>query len=150
MDGSVGRCLAVRIVRQRLLDVGLAEIDADLPQVLPPFALLSELRDAANEHGYRIGPEEAAGWLFFRSASAPAEIGLAAADNLIGDAHLAIPGVMGFDKRQLMHSGRLGASLRAASASRYRFRGAASAEADSPVCFARGRKDGRCQSSIIS
>jgi putative restriction endonuclease len=44
-----------------------------------PFALLSELRDAANEHGYRIGPEEAAGWVFFRSASAPAEIGLAAA-----------------------------------------------------------------------
>jgi putative restriction endonuclease len=44
-----------------------------------PFALLSELRDAANEHGYRIGPEEAAGWLFFRSVSAPAEIGLAAA-----------------------------------------------------------------------
>jgi putative restriction endonuclease len=43
-----------------------------------PFALLSELRDAANEHGYRIGPEEAAGWLFFRSASAPAEIALAA------------------------------------------------------------------------
>lgn len=44
-----------------------------------PFALLSELRDAANEHGYRIGPEEAAGWIFFRSASAPAEIALAAA-----------------------------------------------------------------------
>ena len=44
-----------------------------------PFALLSELRDAANEHGYRIGPEEAAGWVFFRSASAPAEIALAAA-----------------------------------------------------------------------
>src|SRR5258706_16441703 len=43
------------------------------------FALLSELRDAANEHGYRIGPEEAAGWIFFRSASAPAEIALAAA-----------------------------------------------------------------------
>lgn len=43
------------------------------------FALLSELRDAANEHGYRIGPEEAAGWVFFRSASAPAEIALAAA-----------------------------------------------------------------------
>jgi putative restriction endonuclease len=43
-----------------------------------PFALLSELRDAANEHGYRIGPEEAAGWIFFRSASAPAEIALAA------------------------------------------------------------------------
>jgi putative restriction endonuclease len=44
-----------------------------------PFALLSELRDAANEHGYRIGPEEAAGWVFFRSASAPAEIALATA-----------------------------------------------------------------------
>lgn len=44
-----------------------------------PFALLSELRDAANEHGYRIGPEEAAGWMFFRSASAPGEIALAAA-----------------------------------------------------------------------
>jgi putative restriction endonuclease len=44
-----------------------------------PFALLSELRDAANEHGYRIGPEEAAGWIFFRSASAPAEIALGAA-----------------------------------------------------------------------
>lgn len=45
-----------------------------------PFALLSELRDAANEHGYRIGPEEAGGWIFFRSASAPGEIGLAAAN----------------------------------------------------------------------
>lgn len=44
-----------------------------------PFVLLSELRDAANEHGYRIGPEEAGGWIFFRSASAPGEIGLAAA-----------------------------------------------------------------------
>ena len=43
-----------------------------------PFVLLSELREAANEHGYRIGPEEAAGWIFFRSASAPGEIGLAA------------------------------------------------------------------------
>lgn len=45
-----------------------------------PFVLLSELRDAANEHGYRIGPEEAGGWIFFRSASAPGEIGLAAAN----------------------------------------------------------------------
>jgi len=45
-----------------------------------PFVLLSELRDAANEHGYRIGPEEAGGWVFFRSASAPGEIGLAAAN----------------------------------------------------------------------
>lgn len=43
-----------------------------------PFELQSELRDAANEHGYRIGPEQAAGWLFFRSASAPGEIALAA------------------------------------------------------------------------
>ncbi|SNT32506.1 HNH endonuclease [Tardiphaga sp. OK246] len=45
-----------------------------------PFVLLSELRDAANEHGYRIGPEEAGGWIFFRSASAPGEIGLAASN----------------------------------------------------------------------
>jgi len=43
-----------------------------------PVSLESELRDAANEHGYRIGPEQAAGWLFFRSASAPGEIALAA------------------------------------------------------------------------
>jgi hypothetical protein len=43
-----------------------------------PFELASELRDAANEHGYRIGPEQAAGWLFFRSATAPGEIALAA------------------------------------------------------------------------
>lgn len=43
-----------------------------------PFPLLSELRDAAAEHGYRIGPEQAAGWVFFRSATAPAEIALAA------------------------------------------------------------------------
>ncbi len=43
-----------------------------------PFALQSELRDAANEHGYRIGPEQAAGWLFFRSATAPGEIAVAA------------------------------------------------------------------------
>lgn len=42
------------------------------------FNLNSELRDAANEHGYRVGPEQAAGWLFFRSASAPGEIALAA------------------------------------------------------------------------
>lgn len=43
-----------------------------------PVSLESELRDAANEHGYRIGPEQAAGWIFFRSASAPGEIALAA------------------------------------------------------------------------
>jgi hypothetical protein len=45
---------------------------------LYPFELASELRDAANEHGYRIGPEQAAGWLFFRSATAPGEIAVAA------------------------------------------------------------------------
>lgn len=46
-----------------------------------PFALASELRDAANEHGFRIGPEQANGWIFFRSASAPGEIAVAAAGN---------------------------------------------------------------------
>ena len=46
-----------------------------------PFALASELRDAANEHGFRIGPEQASGWIFFRSASAPGEIAVAAAGN---------------------------------------------------------------------
>jgi len=54
-------------------------IGTDARLAIYPFALLSELRDAANEHGYRIGPEEAAGWVFFRSASAPGEIALAAA-----------------------------------------------------------------------
>src|SRR5258706_16450093 len=47
-----------------------------------PFALASELRDAANEHGFRIGPEQASGWIFFRSASAPGEIAVAAAGNV--------------------------------------------------------------------
>lgn len=42
------------------------------------YELLSELRECANEHGYRIGPDQAKGWLFFRSASAPGEIGVAA------------------------------------------------------------------------
>src|SRR5258706_14437554 len=46
-----------------------------------PFALASELRDAANEHGFRIGPEQASGWIFFRSASAPGEIAMAAVGN---------------------------------------------------------------------
>jgi hypothetical protein len=53
-------------------------IDAGSRLTTYPFALSSELRDAANEHGYRIGPERAAGWQFFRSASAPGEIALAA------------------------------------------------------------------------
>jgi hypothetical protein len=43
-----------------------------------PFALESELRDAANEHGYRISQGQAAGWLFFSSASAPGEIAVSA------------------------------------------------------------------------
>lgn len=42
-----------------------------------PFELASELKEAANEHGYRIGPDQASGWFFFRSASAPGEIALA-------------------------------------------------------------------------
>ena len=45
-----------------------------------PFALESELRDAANENGYRIPQGQAAGWLFFNSASAPGEIAVAATD----------------------------------------------------------------------
>lgn len=45
------------------------------------FALESELRDAANEHGYRIAQGQAAGWLFFSSASAPGEIAVAATTN---------------------------------------------------------------------
>lgn len=56
-----------------------------------PFELQSELRDAANEHGYRVGPEQAAGWLFFRSASAPGEIALAATqDGMAGPFFLSI------------------------------------------------------------
>lgn len=43
-----------------------------------PFALESELRDAANFHGYRVSQGQAAGWLFFTSASAPGEIAVAA------------------------------------------------------------------------
>jgi hypothetical protein len=53
-------------------------VDANLRLNTYPFELQSELRDAANEHGYRIGPEQAAGWLFFRSATAPGEIAVAA------------------------------------------------------------------------
>ncbi len=43
-----------------------------------PFALESELRDAANGQGYRISQGQAAGWMFFTSASAPGEIAVAA------------------------------------------------------------------------
>lgn len=42
------------------------------------FALESELRDAANGQGYRIAQGQAAGWLFYSSASAPGEIAVAA------------------------------------------------------------------------
>lgn len=56
-----------------------------------PFALLSELRDAANGHGYRIGPEQAAGWLFFRSATAPGEIAVSATDaGMLGPFFLSV------------------------------------------------------------
>lgn len=44
------------------------------------FVVESELRDAANEHGYRLDKGQAAGWLFFSSASAPGEIAVAATD----------------------------------------------------------------------
>ncbi|CAA2158506.1 hypothetical protein MBRA_03777 [Methylobacterium brachiatum] len=44
-----------------------------------PFSLRSELADALAEHGYRIGPEFAAGWLFARSSSAPGEVAVSAA-----------------------------------------------------------------------
>lgn len=43
-----------------------------------PIVTESNLRDAAFDQGYRIGPEQAAGWMFFRSASAPGEVALAA------------------------------------------------------------------------
>lgn len=54
----------------------MKEIQARLTDY--PFALEPELRDAANEHGYRIAQEQAAGWLIFSSASAPGEIAVAA------------------------------------------------------------------------
>lgn len=43
-----------------------------------PATTESNLKDAAFDQGYRIGPELAAGWLFFRSASAPGEIAVSA------------------------------------------------------------------------
>ena len=65
---------------------------------MPPFRLAtygydlsSELREAANEHGYRIGPDEASGWLFFRSASAPGEIAIAGTSGgLAGPFYLSV------------------------------------------------------------
>lgn len=44
-----------------------------------PFALASELEDAAKEHGYRIAGGSADGWLFWNSATARGEIAIAAA-----------------------------------------------------------------------
>ena len=56
-----------------------------------PYALISELKECANEHGYRIGPDQAKGWQFFRSASAPGEIGLAAtAAGMSGPFYLSV------------------------------------------------------------
>lgn len=55
------------------------------------YDLSSELREAANEHGYRIGPDEASGWLFFRSATAPGEIALAGTSGgLAGPFYLSV------------------------------------------------------------
>ncbi|MFP1130787.1 HNH endonuclease [Asticcacaulis sp. W401b] len=56
----------------------MAVIDARKRLMTYPFGLMVRLKDAAFEHGYRIGPEEAAGWIFFRSSTAPGEIALAA------------------------------------------------------------------------
>lgn len=56
-----------------------------------PFALASELRDAANGQGYRIAQGQAAGWLFYSSASAPGEIAVAAtASGLHGPFFLSV------------------------------------------------------------
>lgn len=55
------------------------------------YDLSSELKEAANEHGFRIGPDEASGWLFFRSASAPGEIALAGTSGgLTGPFYLSV------------------------------------------------------------
>ena len=46
-----------------------------------PAGLRSDLQAAADEHGYRLGREEADGWFFVRSASVPGELGLAGASD---------------------------------------------------------------------
>lgn len=71
-----------------------ASFDAELRLRAPPFPLRSELSDALAEHGYRIGPETADGWLFARSSSAPGEVAVAAA-GLAGPYFLSVshPGV---------------------------------------------------------
>jgi putative restriction endonuclease len=56
-----------------------------------PFPIESELQEAANKHGYRIGPEYSGGWVIFRSASAPGEIAVAAtADGMAGPFFLSV------------------------------------------------------------
>lgn len=63
----------------------------DLRLLSYPFALESELRDAANGQGYRIAQGQAAGWLFYSSASAPGEIAVAAtASGLDGPFFLSV------------------------------------------------------------
>jgi hypothetical protein len=54
-------------------------ISTDLRLRECPFALSSELEDAAREHGYRIPSGVADGWLFWKSATAHGEIAIAAA-----------------------------------------------------------------------
>lgn len=53
-------------------------IDTSQRLVSLPATTESNFKDAAFDQGYRIGPELAAGWLFFRSATAPGEIAFAA------------------------------------------------------------------------
>lgn len=55
-------------------------IDTGTRALAYPFAIESELRDAANDQGYRIALGQAAGWLFFSSASVPGEIAVAATE----------------------------------------------------------------------
>lgn len=64
-------------------------VDTDLRVRDLPFVLRSELADALAEHGYRIGPEIAVGWMFARSSSAPGEIAVAAA-SLAGPYFLSV------------------------------------------------------------
>lgn len=54
-----------------------------------PFALESELDDAAREHGYRLFGGAAAGWRFWTSATARGEIGIGAA-SLAGPFFLSV------------------------------------------------------------
>lgn len=66
-------------------------IDTGLRLANYPFALESELRDAANENGYRIAQGAAAGWIFYSSASAPGEIAIAATEHgLAGPLFLSV------------------------------------------------------------